>query len=988
MVQARQAFTTVFWATMAVLVITSGCTRRFYRNQADRSAFALIKEKAVDPRWPIANFHVYPDPRSRFADWTNWDRPPMPPDDPPAKILSPNPQRPWIAGVDYIEGTGYISMLAEWDKENRVVLEERNKKKRESAEAIKEYYRSKDKSGVSQEEKLIGPAGPIPPVIDALERYELQNELAEPVGRSGSLPPSIQPPPAKVKPYLITINQSVELAIVNSREYQTACEQLYLAALPLTLERFAFAAQFFALEQALYQTAGAKTTGGPQNNWAFNTLGGFSKVFSTGALLLTQFANQTVINLGSLTPGAPRTTSQSTINLDLVQPFLRGGGRAVTLEPLTQAERDLLYSVRDFFRFRQGFYTFIAVGQAAFIVGQGAGVTALPPGTVSAAGAFIPGPSPLVGGLAAPAVPVQVPPGAGGRVSVIPPFGANPQGYLATLLQKAQLVTSVKNVNSLQYFLRIFSVWEKGGLVNPIQTGTVEQNLLGQQGIEGMLTNWVQYRQALDLFRIQLGLPTPFPLELDDGPLQPMYDLVYRYEDNSTAYSLAVNQAGQFGQYDEADKLRGRLKELVTNAPLVRGLPYQTETPAQWAEWEKLKPAALGKKLRQLKQAQDELFFRKNELEAKGKPLSDKEAKRLDEITFQVDLGDFEKLLREYDAQPWKGIKDPAKRRKAQESLFIVVHQRFAPLLTPAARQRLQEISRSWPTLPPVNVGEVDLLAADDDTALNTVVRVALENRVDLMNQRAQLVDSWRKVRVTANALMGTFNVEYNMNSTTPPGLATPFAFSENRTRHEVIFNAQLPIVRMAERNNYRSALIAYQQARRNWMDAQDQIAFAVRFQLRNLRISAYNYIRVQRRKMELAYLQVDQALQAFNQPAAPQGTSGGQVSPPGGAPQQGDPAALTNQLLNVQGSLVGAQNDLYSQWLGYLQNRINLYRDMGLMPLDPRGIWIEDVTYPPNERPGNGQPFGGDIEHHPESDELLPPAQMLTPTTVPPVEG
>ena len=35
---------------------------------------------------------------------------------------------------------------------------------------------------------------------------------------------------------------------------------------------------------------------------------------------------------------------------------------------------------------------------------------------------------------------------------------------------------------------------------------------------------------------------------------------------------------------------------------------------------------------------------------------------------------------------------------------------------------------------------------------------------------------------------------------------------------------------------------------------------------------------------------------------------------------------------------LVAAQNDLYAQWLGYLQNRISLYRDMGVMPIDSEG--------------------------------------------------
>ena len=34
-------------------------------------------------------------------------------------------------------------------------------------------------------------------------------------------------------------------------------------------------------------------------------------------------------------------------------------------------------------------------------------------------------------------------------------------------------------------------------------------------------------------------------------------------------------------------------------------------------------------------------------------------------------------------------------------------------------------------------------------------MRIALEYRMDLMNDRAQLYDAWRQIRVTANALKG-----------------------------------------------------------------------------------------------------------------------------------------------------------------------------------------------------------------------------------------
>src|SRR5208282_5525881 len=110
---------------------------------------------------------------------------------------------------------------------------------------------------------------------------------------------------------------------------------------------------------------------------------------------------------------------------------------------------------------------------------------------------------------------------------------------------------------------------------------------------------------------------------------------------------------------------------------------------------------------------------------------------------------------------------------------------------------------------------------------------------------------------------------------------------------------------------------------------------------------------------MELAYMIVDQSLQAFNQPLAPSGPTGipGVGGPPAAGGTTADPAALTLQLLNAQNFLVAAQNDLYSQWLGYLQTRISLYRDLGVMPIDSKGIWIEDVSKPHNTPPADNLP-------------------------------
>ena len=65
----------------AILIVPAGCTRRFYRQQADKQVEEVLTEKDRDP-WKIEQWHVYPDPLARFGDPNNPDKPPMPFDDP------------------------------------------------------------------------------------------------------------------------------------------------------------------------------------------------------------------------------------------------------------------------------------------------------------------------------------------------------------------------------------------------------------------------------------------------------------------------------------------------------------------------------------------------------------------------------------------------------------------------------------------------------------------------------------------------------------------------------------------------------------------------------------------------------------------------------------------------------------------------------------------------------------------------------------------
>src|SRR5262249_34148393 len=148
---------------------------------------------------------------------------------------------------------------------------------------------------------------------------------------------------------------------------------------------------------------------------------------------------------------------------------------------------------------------------------------------------------------------------------------------------------------------------------------------------------------------------------------------------------------------------------------------------------------------------------------------------------------------------------------------------------------------------------------------------------------------------------------------------AQPLNFGGSRFRHQLFFTGELPLVRKLERNDYRAALIGYQRARRDVMAIEDATLVGVREEIRLLRVLAENY-RIQKRLVELAYLQVENAEDPFRAPPPPAGQQGSVTS-------AANAAALTRQLLDAQSSLLRAQNQLYQIWINYLTARLELYR-------------------------------------------------------------
>ncbi len=867
---------------MLVAVAATGCSREKYRERADKDVEAIISQKNVFPQWQVKNWHVYPDQRARFADPFKPDAPPFPVDDYAAQLVSPNPQKPGKGGVGRFEGDGYLHQIAAWDTRNRG-----------------------EGDPDAAPKPPADPAIPVPAKADTREEAEYKAAFA-----TGE------------KAYRVKLEQTVELALFNSREFQDRREDLFLAALPVSLERYGFSAQAFAAEQ-LILSAGGRDTAAPGTRWAPATSFGFSRKLASGAELLVRLANQVVVNVGN---GKP-TIGVSDLTLSLSQPFLRGGGFAVTLENLTQAERTLLYALRSYARFRNLFY---------YAIAGGGGYTNNPYG---------------LQGLAA-----NLGRGVGANLT------ANSVGYLPTVLKAAVLANEKKNVEAIESYLGLFQNLKEGNAVPELQVLQVEQRLVQSRAV--VLRRTQEYVDSIDNFKLQLGVPATLALELDESPLKPIRRQLQRFEGVYRDLEDLEKAGSKYDPQEPAAKFRDRWVTLLTESPLARGTAFAQAYPEGAAALRKLTAAELTARVRALEAKRQKLLDERADRQSKRQPQPEAAEREIAATENERDAVQFEQALRDYEGQPW--LRSPKEKQAAEQTQAFRAALEAGVLLAVVARsQRIEAIRGEWPALPGVPVGDADLLTAPLDEAYVRTAEAALNNRYDVMNARALVVDAWRRVNVVANSLQGVFDVEYDLTAGSPGGADKPFSLGGSRTLHQVKLRLEPPFVRRAERNNYRAALISYQRQRRNLQAVEDNVITDSRVDLRALRQLGQTY-KVQQKAVELAYIVVDNARIAFTAPPDPQARG-----------NDGNAAALTNQLLTAQQQLVQAQNDLYTTWVTYLTARMELFLDLELFSIDDRGVWTDDAARPaPTARPvavPNGVGVG-----------VVPPVAAARPVAVP----
>lgn len=243
-------------------------------------------------------------------------------------------------------------------------------------------------------------------------------------------------------------------------------------------------------------------------------------------------------------------------------------------------------------------------------------------------------------------------------------------------------------------------------------------------------------------------------------------------------------------------------------------------------------------------------------------------------------------------------------------------------------------------------------------------IEVARRNRRDWMNARSSLVDSWRLIRFNADQLQSTLNIVFSGDISNTGDNPIRLRDTTGRLRAGVQFDA--PLTRLSERNTYRQSLIEYQQARRNYYAFEDGISRVLRSDLRTILTNQINF-ELQRLAMLEAARQVDR-----NEDIRVDQELSNQAS---GATAARDAVSALSDLLD-------AQNNFMSIYTNYEALRRALDFDLGTIQLTGEGLWVDPEKIGKDygqtdpwewEDCENNLLLPGD-EYDPSEEELPPP--------------
>ncbi len=509
----------------------------------------------------------------------------------------------------------------------------------------------------------------------------------------------------------------------------------------------------------------------------------------------------------------------------------------------------------------------------------------------------------------------------GGRGTVIAGFGGQGTvgGYIG-LLQELQQIRNTEDSLSLQ--LRTLSQLEAhldGGVIDLVQVDQFRQSIENDRAY--LLQNRNGFELSLDRYKTgTLGLPPDLPIELDDS-------LIRQFQ--FVAREATVVQ-------DSIAELQDRVGELPDDAGVEPIRQVLTDA------FKLVEPIR-----RQLYDVQADLAHMEEAVPVREQTMTDVERKlfQRDRERLSEGLADLKQQFAEAKAK-LKTLRDGL----SQETRDDTVRKSVVWLGDLLRLVQGSILVQARARLEAVTVETIELSSQD-------AFGIALANRMDFMNGRAALVDSWRLIQFNADALQSVLNVTVEGDIRTARNNPASFRAPAANLRLGLEFDA--PFTRLLERNNYRQSLIDYQRSRRDFIRSHDSLHLGLRGLLRQIEQFRTD-LEIQRRAVAIAIRRVDLTRAALYAPVRP--------PQPGQRPAQFGPTAARD-LLTALSALLNTQNNFMSVWLNYHAARMRLARELGIMMLNHDGSWIDNPI--PNSSPDNSS----DSDQSPLAKLPLPPA-------------
>ncbi len=166
--------------------------------------------------------------------------------------------------------------------------------------------------------------------------------------------PSSQVTACAQQKYPLSLIDALQVAAHNSRDYQLNKEKLFRQALKLDLQRDMFTSSFNGLLSSMWSTS--KDGGTRTSGLSHNGEGGWQHNFTSGVAFATNIGFDLVQLLSANRVSARGIVADASISV----PLLRGSGQQIVTEGLQQAERNVLYAMWDFERYRRTFAVQVA----------------------------------------------------------------------------------------------------------------------------------------------------------------------------------------------------------------------------------------------------------------------------------------------------------------------------------------------------------------------------------------------------------------------------------------------------------------------------------------------------------------------------------------------------------------------------------------------------------------------------------------------------